>query len=79
LLSHSAAVVVAMSFWYFHQMHQFLLGAVPLVILVAYRPRMALRKEDHRRPPEAEERSLPLNDVTQRELISVGSGDSLYR
>ena len=29
--------------------------------------------------PEAEERSLPLNDVTQRELISAGSADSLYR
>jgi len=50
LISHSAAVIVAIQFWYPHQGGVYLLWYIPLVLAAVFRPRLSKHK-----PPQLQE------------------------
>ena len=65
LMAHSATIVVAIQFWYPQQGGVYLLWYVPLVLMVAFRPRLS-----HLVPPEIEAKNP--SKTMQQELQPVG-------
>ena len=77
LLAASAAVIVGTQFWYPEQFENYLSGYIPLVIVVALRPRLSRPTNGHSngRRVDAPHRE----DVTQLEPVLSGTGTSLLR
>lgn len=80
LLAHAAAIIVGIQFWYPQQSGEYLTGYIPLVLLVAFRPKLSPTREaeqdrilrrdsgrkDEVRPPEPA-------------LIGAGTSERLFR
>jgi hypothetical protein len=74
LLAHSAAIVVATQFWYPRQTGAFVLWYLPLVLLVAYRPRL-----DALRPPEFESQRRTENEPARPVAATIAGAASRGR
>src|SRR5690606_27486327 len=59
LIAHSAALVVGTQFWYPQQTGAYLMWAVPLLLIVVFRPRIAQLNQNHRRTSVADLKAAP--------------------
>lgn len=80
LLAHTAAVIVGLQFWYPQQPGEYLTGYIPLVVLIAFRPRLptafGVQQAGVLRRDNGEPNPAPSREKT---LVGVGNGSRLFR
>lgn len=72
LLAQSAAIIVAIQFWYPQQLGECLTGYIPLFVLLAFRPRLLIQQQAERNGYRREDR--PQQPMPAREPMLAGSG-----
>jgi hypothetical protein len=79
LISSSAALVVGTQFWYPKQTGAYLIWAVPLLLIVVFRPRIAQLSQNRRRARAADVRTAPPPPPLATPSTRIKSGTALQR
>lgn len=80
LLAHTAALLVGIQFWYPQQREEYLTAYIPLVILVALRPRLIHNGRSEPAPHQREDAGRPQTErIREPLLLGVTRHERLYR